>query len=75
MRYAVAFGRFWYDFLVGDRPVLFLGPVLALVLCAALVGVGWEPIAGVGLVGLVVASAAWALVSDLSGIRSNHRSQ
>jgi hypothetical protein len=26
------FGRFWYDFLVGDRPELFVGPILALAL-------------------------------------------
>ena len=27
-----AFGAFWYDFLVGDRPEIFLGAVIALVL-------------------------------------------
>lgn len=30
MRYVRAFAAFWYDFLVGDRPELFAGPVLAL---------------------------------------------
>ena len=31
MRYLRAFFRFWYDFLVGDRPELFVGPIVALV--------------------------------------------
>jgi O-antigen ligase len=30
MRYLRAFGAFWYDFLVGDRPELFVGPLAAL---------------------------------------------
>jgi hypothetical protein len=29
MRYVVAFGRFWYDFLVGDSLVLAIGTVAA----------------------------------------------
>jgi hypothetical protein len=32
MRYVRAFFGFWYDFLVGDRPELFLGPIAALFL-------------------------------------------
>jgi len=30
MRYLRAFAAFWYDFLVGDRPELFVGPIVAL---------------------------------------------
>ena len=30
MRWAKAFGRFWWDFLVGDTPELFLGVVAIL---------------------------------------------
>ena len=30
MRYLRAFGAFWYDFLIGDRMELFLGPLAAL---------------------------------------------
>ena len=30
MRYLRAFGAFWYDFLVGDRPELFVGPLVGL---------------------------------------------
>lgn len=69
MRYVVAFGRFWYDFLVGDRPVLFLGPVLGLAIVAGLMGIGLGAFAGLVLVAMVVASAAWALVRDLGHVR------
>ena len=30
MRYLRAFGAFWYDFLVGDRPELFVGVIAIL---------------------------------------------
>jgi hypothetical protein len=30
MRYLRAFGAFWYDLLIGDRPELFVGPMVAL---------------------------------------------
>ncbi len=69
MRYIVAFGRFWYDFLVGDRPVLFMGPVLGLAIVAGLLRIGWQSVAGLLLVGLVVASAAWALLRDVTAVR------
>lgn len=32
MRYLRAFGAFWYDFLVGDRPELFVGVIAILAL-------------------------------------------
>jgi hypothetical protein len=32
MRYVIAFGQFWYDSLSGDRPELFVGPIIALAL-------------------------------------------
>lgn len=38
--YVRAFGRFWYDFLVGDRPELFLGPIAALAATWLLVQLG-----------------------------------
>ncbi len=40
MRYLRAFGAFWYDFLVGDRPELFLGPVFALAIVWLLLQAG-----------------------------------
>jgi hypothetical protein len=39
-----AFGAFWYDFVIGDDPVVAIGIVLALVLTAivsAASGAGW----------------------------------
>ena len=36
MKYVVAFGRFWYDFIVGDAWEIALGVILALAAVAAL---------------------------------------
>ena len=30
MRYVIAYGRFWYGFLIGDRPELLVGPIVGL---------------------------------------------
>ena len=53
------FGAFWYDFLVGDRWELFLGPIVLLAIVAALVSAGVTgAIAGAVLfVGVVVVAA------------------
>ncbi|MDP3208944.1 MAG: hypothetical protein Q8M65_07330 [Rhodoglobus sp.] len=40
MRYVVGFGRFWYDFIVGDSIVLAIGGAGALALGALLVANG-----------------------------------
>jgi hypothetical protein len=62
VRYVRAFGAFWYDFLVGDRPELFLGPVAALVFAWLLVGAGVTPgVTGVVLFLAVVAVGALSL--------------
>lgn len=54
------FGAFWYDFLVGDRWELFVGPILVLVVVAALIAAavptvlaGAALFAGIVLVGAV----------------------
>ena len=60
MRYARAFGAFWYDFLVGDRPELFLGPIAALVLAWLLVGAGAAPVV-TGLVLFIAVCAVGAV--------------
>jgi hypothetical protein len=65
MRYVIAFGRFWYDFLIGDRPELFVGPIAALALVAILASMGWTALSGVLLFALVVASGGLALARDL----------
>ncbi|MGD0863642.1 MAG: hypothetical protein ABSA21_12965 [Candidatus Limnocylindrales bacterium] len=66
MRYVRAFFGFWYDFLVGDRPELFVGPVAALFLGWLAVRAGVPaPMTG-GLLFVLVAtvggsSIAWAM--------------
>jgi len=62
------FLRFWYDFLVGDRWELFLGPIVALLVAWLIAGAGSPGlVSGLLLFGLVVAvggvSIAWALRS------------
>jgi hypothetical protein len=70
MRYAAAFGRFWYDFLIGDRPELFIGPLAALALVALLIQSGWSALSGVLLFASVVASAAWGLSREVALVRA-----
>jgi hypothetical protein len=66
MRYVRAFFGFWYDFLVGDRPELFVGPISALLVAwlAARAGVP-APVTGALLFVLVATvgalSIAWAM--------------
>ncbi|MEA2622301.1 MAG: hypothetical protein QOH61_1211 [Chloroflexota bacterium] len=69
MRYAIAFGRFWYDFLIGDRPELFIGPIAGLALVALLIQAGWSAASGLLLVGLVVASGGLGLARELTAVR------
>jgi hypothetical protein len=40
MNWLIAFGRFWYDFIVGDSAALAVGAVVALALAALLITVG-----------------------------------
>jgi hypothetical protein len=66
MRYVRSFFDFWYDFLVGDRPELFLGPIAALTLAWIAVRANLAaPLSGVLLFVLVAAvgslSIAWAI--------------
>jgi len=70
MRYVIAFGRFWYDFLIGDRPELFVGPIVSLVLVALLIQAGWGPVTGLLLFGLIVASGGLGLARELAAARA-----
>jgi hypothetical protein len=48
-RWLVAFGRFWWDFLVGDTPELLIGVLIVLGVVALLVkGAGLNAVAVVG---------------------------
>ncbi len=63
LRWASAFGRFWWDFLVGDTPELFVGMLIVLAVAAALGGAGvaaWVvvPLVVIAVLGLSVALGA-----------------
>ena len=58
MKYAVAFGRFWYDFIVGDSVLLAVGGVLAVVLAWAMVQVDASTVAEF-LVPAIVVATLW----------------
>jgi hypothetical protein len=70
MRYVVAFGRFWQDFLIGDRPELFVGPIVSLALVALLIQAGWSAVSGLVLFGLVVATGGLGLARELAAARA-----
>lgn len=66
MRFVRAFLSFWYDFLVGDRPELFVGPIAALFAAWLVTRAGMPaPVTG-GLLFVLVAaigslSVGWAM--------------
>jgi pilus assembly protein TadC len=70
MRYVIAFGRFWHDFLIGDRPELFVGPIVSLALVALLIQAGWSALSGLVLFGLVVATGGLGLARELAAARA-----
>jgi hypothetical protein len=61
MRYLRAFGAFWYDFLVGDRPELFIGPIVLLTVVWIAVHAGVGDLAAAIL--MIVGVCAVGLVS------------
>jgi hypothetical protein len=70
MRYVVAFGRFWYDFLIGARPELFVGPIVGLANVAVVTALGWTGASGLLLFAFVMASGGWGLTRDLAEART-----
>lgn len=63
LRWAVAFGRFWWDFLVGETPELFVGTVLILALAALIAHTAApRPPAWAGLPVLVLATLGISLL-------------
>lgn len=57
-RWAVAFGRFWWDFLIGDTPELFVGTLVVIGVAYALRHEWAAAVAVVPLVALVVLLAS-----------------
>lgn len=70
MRFVIAFGRFWYDFLIGDRPELFVGPIVGLAVVAVVTALGGSAASGLLLFAFVVASGGWGLVRSLAEARA-----
>jgi hypothetical protein len=68
MAFLRRFFGFWYDFLVGDRWELFLGPIAALALVSLAITLGLAPgIAGVLLFALITGIVALSLTLALRG--------
>ena len=61
MKYVVGFGKFWYDFIVGDYAVLAVGGAAVLVVGALLARSGASGLAEVALPVLVVGTLAFSL--------------
>jgi hypothetical protein len=58
MRYLRAFGAFWYDFLIGDRPELFVGSIVVLGLVWVAINAGLNPALGGGLLTALILGLA-----------------
>jgi hypothetical protein len=64
MQYVRRFAAFWYDFLIGDRPELFVGSIAILVLVWVAIGAGLDPtVAGGLLTALILALAGLSVWS------------
>ena len=61
MRFLKAFGRFWWDFLVGDTPEIFVGALATMALVFALSHSSLAPFA---LVVLVLATVTLSLLFE-----------
>ena len=72
-RFVRGFGRFWYDFVVGDDPKIALGVLVVLALGAVLVGpVGVSgPVLVTGLAALLLVAFTVAVLVDVSRSRGH----
>jgi hypothetical protein len=61
MNWVVGFGRFWYDFIVGDSVILAIGGVVVLVLGFVLTRLGTEAVGQVALPAVVIATLGVSL--------------
>ena len=71
-RFLRGFGRFWYDFIVGDDPKIAVAVAAVLVLGAAVVGPGGQhgPALVLALALLLMLGFAVALLVDVARSRS-----
>ncbi len=61
MKYVVGFGKFWYDFIVGDSAVLAVGGAAVLIVGSLLVHANAHAAAEVALPVLVTGTLAFSL--------------
>ena len=61
-RYGSAFGRFWWEFLVGDTPELLVGAALAVVVVALVAHNGAARVVTVGILPVLVIAMLGASV-------------
>jgi hypothetical protein len=54
VHYLRAFGAFWYDFLIGDRPELFIGSIAVLALVWIAINMGLSPTIAGGLLTVLI---------------------
>lgn len=54
MRYVRGFAAFWYDFLIGDRPELFIGSIVVLGSTWVAIEVGLSPALAGGLFAVLI---------------------
>lgn len=69
MRYLAAFGRFWYDFVIGDDPKIAIAVVTALAITGTLLLTGAVPAAMLPILGGVLVAGFFtaALLLDVRG--------
>ena len=58
MRYVRGFGAFWYDFLIGDRPELFVGSIAVLAVVWVTINMGLNPEVAGGLFTVLILALA-----------------
>jgi hypothetical protein len=61
VKFVKAFGRFWYDFIIGDDPKIAIAVVIALAVLVGALSVGLFGDTGLALLGGVLIVAAFAI--------------
>jgi len=66
VKFVKAFGRFWYEFIIGDDPKIAVAVVVALALLVGALSIGLLGDAGLAVLGgvLIVAAFAVTLIID-----------
>ena len=69
MSYVRRFFAFWYDFLIGDKIELFLGPIVAMLITWGALMMGLESaLAGVLFFGLIALVGGFSLLRSLRSV-------